>query len=88
VFENNRFNRLAWSASLSDEAELGLIAGGMEDGSLDIWNPDRIIQGGDGLVWRKQVHAGSIKALDYNSLQTNLLASGSANAEVTCILTL
>ncbi|PPS09906.1 hypothetical protein GOBAR_AA10748 [Gossypium barbadense] len=42
---SERFNRLAWgkNGSGSDEFSLGLIAGGLVDGSIDLWNPLKLI---------------------------------------------
>ena len=41
----SRFDRLAWGA-LSDK-QCGLIAGGMETGELDLWDPAIILEGGE-----------------------------------------
>ena len=40
-----RFNRLSWSkpVSGSDEYSLGLVAGGLSDGSIGVWNPNKLI---------------------------------------------
>lgn len=44
-----RFNRLSWSKAVSAAAEefsLGLVAGGLVDGSISVWNPLKLIQYG------------------------------------------
>ena len=43
---SERFNRLAWgrNGSGSDAYGLGLIAGGLVDGNIDIWNPLSLIR--------------------------------------------
>lgn len=43
---SERFNRLAWgrNGSGSDQYSLGLIAGGLVDGGIDIWNPLNLIR--------------------------------------------
>ena len=43
---SERFNRLAWgkNGSGSDDFSLGLIAGGLVDGNIDLWNPLTLIQ--------------------------------------------
>lgn len=44
---SERFNRLSWSRPTdagSDKFGLGLIAGGLVDGSIDIWNPLSLIR--------------------------------------------
>jgi protein transport protein SEC31 len=38
-----RFNRIAWGAS--DSKKYGIIAGGMESGELDLWCPEKALQG-------------------------------------------
>ena len=40
-----RFNRLSWGKGPSDSEEfsLGLIAGGLVDGNIGLWNPKRLI---------------------------------------------
>lgn len=42
---SERFNRLAWgrNGSGSDEFSLGIIAGGLVDGNIDLWNPLSLI---------------------------------------------
>lgn len=44
-----RFNRLSWSKAVSAAAEefsLGLVAGGLVDGSISVWNPLKLIRYG------------------------------------------
>lgn len=44
---DERFNRLSWGkppGSSSEEFSLGLVAGGLSDGSIGIWNPLKIIR--------------------------------------------
>lgn len=45
---SERFNRLSWSkppaGSGSQDFGLGLIAGGLVDGNIDIWNPLTLIR--------------------------------------------
>lgn len=43
---SERFNRLSWSKnrSGSEQFSLGLIAGGLVDGNIDIWNPLALIR--------------------------------------------
>ncbi|KAI3629369.1 hypothetical protein MIR68_012574 [Amoeboaphelidium protococcarum] len=78
-----RFNKLAWTASVAEGRSLGIIAGGLEDGSIDLWNPAAMIQKKDNaLLLRKQAHQGSVKALDFNPFQVNLLATGASQGEI------
>lgn len=43
---SDRFNRLSWgkNGSGSEDFALGLVAGGMVDGNIDIWNPLTLIR--------------------------------------------
>ena len=43
---SERFNRIAWgkNGSASEEFELGLVAGGLVDGNIDLWNPHTLIR--------------------------------------------
>lgn len=41
-----RFNDLAWTTG-NDDRPGGVIAGALENGSLDLWNVDKLL-GGDG----------------------------------------
>jgi protein transport protein SEC31 len=38
------FNRLAWGGVTADRP-LGVIAGGLENGELMLWNPEAILNG-------------------------------------------
>lgn len=41
ISSSERFNRVAWgrNGSGSEEFSMGLIAGGLVDGNIDLWNP-------------------------------------------------
>jgi protein transport protein SEC31 len=62
----------------------GLLAGGLVDGTVNLWNPAAIIrgQGEDPLVTQLQKHSGAVKGLAFNSFSPNLLASGAADGEL------
>ncbi|KAI9298125.1 WD40 repeat-like protein [Neoconidiobolus thromboides FSU 785] len=84
VTSNARFNRLTWSLPQSDY-NLGIIAGGMENGEIDFWNPEKILAGEGSeasLISRQNKHSGAVKGLEFNPFQANLLASGGGNGEV------
>lgn len=45
VPSQDRFNRLSWSKpASSEEFSLGLLAGGLGDGSIGVWNPWTMIR--------------------------------------------
>lgn len=76
---------MGWSVpAASADKPYGIIAGGMEDGYLDVWDPNAIIaESSTASLFRKKAHSGSLKALDFNPFQPNLLATGGGSAEVT-----
>ncbi|KAM7263922.1 hypothetical protein ACFE04_001605 [Oxalis oulophora] len=86
---SERFNRLAWgkrSGSL-EEFSLGLIAGGLVDGSIDLWNPLSLIrsEGSEkALVAHLARDKGPVRGLEFNPIAPNLLASGADDGEI-CI---
>ncbi|KAL4435628.1 hypothetical protein ABPG77_002591 [Micractinium sp. CCAP 211/92] len=93
-----RFSRLCWGPPGVDTKSYpyGLIAGGLADGSVCVWNPARIIgqkaeakpaspAGARGqMLARLQKHQGAVRGLEFNSFSPNLLASGGADGEL-CI---
>ncbi|PRW34057.1 transport SEC31-like protein B isoform A [Chlorella sorokiniana] len=93
-----RFARLCWGPPTpgSKDYPYGLIAGGLADGSVCVWNPARIIgqkaapaptspaASRGQLLARLQKHAGAVKGLEFNSFSPNLLASGGGDGEL-CI---
>ncbi|KAK8639817.1 hypothetical protein V6N13_138184 [Hibiscus sabdariffa] len=86
---SERFNRLAWgkNGSGSDEFSLGLIAGGLVDGSIDLWNPLNLIRSEakeQALVGHLSRHKGPVRGLEFNAIAPNLLASGADDGEI-CI---
>ncbi|KAG8898035.1 protein transport protein S31 [Tulasnella sp. 403] len=81
---NSRFNRLVWG-HVSDTRPKGVIASGMENGELGLWDPASILEGRDPsthLILRNTTHSGPVRALGFNNIQTNLLASGATDGEI------
>ncbi|GIL46865.1 hypothetical protein Vafri_3734 [Volvox africanus] len=87
-----RFNRLAWGQRLSDQSfpQLGLLAGGLADGSVCLWDPSVLLdpsakeQHRVSLLAKMQKHIGAVKGLEFNGFSPNLLASGAADSDL-CI---
>ncbi|GAA5923806.1 uncharacterized protein JCM15063_003772 [Sporobolomyces koalae] len=82
-----RFHSIAWNRLGTDDAAtrpLGTIAAGLENGAVCLWDPHRILNEPhlDPLVNRFDLHSGPVRALAFSAAQPNLLASGSANGEV------
>ncbi|THU70194.1 hypothetical protein C4D60_Mb08t22450 [Musa balbisiana] len=90
---DERFNRLSWGkppGSSSEEFSLGLVAGGLSDGSIGIWNPLKIISSEDlndssvAKLAKLAKHVGPVRGLEFSTLSPNLLASGADEGAV-CI---
>ncbi|KAF5370333.1 hypothetical protein D9758_007002 [Tetrapyrgos nigripes] len=84
VKDTARFNRLTWGYVDSSRPQ-GIIAAGMENGELALWDPSKILAGAaasESLVLRNTQHTGPVRALDFNPVQSNLLASGAVAGEV------
>ncbi|PYI24715.1 WD40 repeat-like protein [Aspergillus violaceofuscus CBS 115571] len=75
------FNDLAWTDS--EDSSRGVIAGALENGSLDLWDADKLLSGSsDAVISRTNKHSGAIKALQFNPKHSNLLATGGAKGEL------
>ncbi|KAF8837870.1 hypothetical protein BDN67DRAFT_997921 [Paxillus ammoniavirescens] len=84
VTDTSRFNRIAWGHVHNDRSR-GVIAAGMENGELALWDPAKIVEHADiseSLILRNTSHAGPVRGLDFNPTQTNLLSSGAIGGEV------
>ncbi|KAI4323465.1 hypothetical protein L6164_023067 [Bauhinia variegata] len=86
---SERFNRLSWgkNTSASEGFSLGLVAGGLVDGNIDIWNPLSLIRSDaseSALVGHLVRHKGPVRGLEFNAIAPNLLASGAEDGEI-CI---
>ncbi|GLJ29888.1 hypothetical protein SUGI_0590840 [Cryptomeria japonica] len=83
------FNRLTWgnTGAGTEEYAFGVIAGGMSDGTINVWNPAKIMNPEDtegALMARLEKHTGNVRGLEFNPIAPNLLASGAGDGEL-CI---
>ncbi|GAC77283.1 bifunctional GTP cyclohydrolase II, partial [Moesziomyces antarcticus T-34] len=79
-----RFNRLAWGYANSTRPK-GLLAAGLENGELGIWDAQKVIAGAseaDAQLIKNTTHTGPVRGLDFNPLQPNLLSSGAVAGEI------
>ncbi|KAF8631103.1 hypothetical protein AX17_005148 [Amanita inopinata Kibby_2008] len=84
VKDSARYNRLTWGA-VDSNRQRGVIAAGLENGELALWDPDKILAGleaSESLILRNTMHTGPVRGLDFNPIQTSLLASGGVSGEV------
>ncbi|KAJ2008325.1 protein transport protein S31 [Coemansia thaxteri] len=87
VEANARFQRLAWSskaADSSDSSSLGMLAGGLENGDITVWDPRKIIDDdvASAVLHSSSAHTGPVCGLEFNPFAPNLMASGATNGEV------
>ncbi|KAJ9563459.1 hypothetical protein OSB04_008619 [Centaurea solstitialis] len=84
------FNRLSWGKSPtsgSEEFSYGLVAGGLVDGNIVIWNPRLLIspeENESALIQQLSRHKGPVRGLEFSGLSPNHLASGAEEGEI-CI---
>ncbi|TFY55456.1 hypothetical protein EVG20_g9311, partial [Dentipellis fragilis] len=84
VTTSARFNRIAWGYVDGGRPQ-GIIAAGMENGELGIWDPAKIVAKADpteSLILKNDTHTGPIRGLDFNPIQTSLFSSGGVNGEI------
>lgn len=76
------FNDIAWSEP-DDDHPLGVVAGALDNGSIDLWDVAKLREGGsDAFISRTSKHTGAAKALQWNPWRHNLLASAGAKGEI------
>ncbi|EEC03709.1 protein transport protein Sec31A, putative, partial [Ixodes scapularis] len=80
----HRFHKVAWGCHGISEGDLpsGVLVGGADAGNLLVYDPAKLIKGEDALICQKDKHTGPVYALDFNTFQANLLASGSTDSEI------
>lgn len=77
-----RFHDIAWGPPNADHPR-GIIAGGLENGSLDLWDAEKLIKGADdAFMSRTTDHTGPIKSLQFNPLKPQILATAGAKGEL------
>ncbi|KAL1881116.1 hypothetical protein VTK73DRAFT_4793 [Phialemonium thermophilum] len=82
IVTDSRFYDIAWGPPSADHPR-GVIAGGLENGSLDLWDADKLISGdANALLSRTTKHSGAIKAVQFNPVKPQLLASAGAKGEL------
>ncbi|KAK6360257.1 protein transport protein S31 [Orbilia blumenaviensis] len=70
-----RFHGIAWGRR-------GIIAGGLENGSLDLWNAESLFKGESGTVESLSKHTGAVKALQFNPFKDELLLTAGVQGEI------
>ena len=85
VKTQSRFASLAWSPGgiLATKYNMGFVAGGMENGTVHVWDPRGVIGQKESVVASFKQHApGPVKALQFSRLNPVQLASGGSDGKV------
>eukprot|EP00615_Pteridomonas_danica_P011892 CAMPEP_0114343358 /NCGR_PEP_ID=MMETSP0101-20121206/10544_1 /TAXON_ID=38822 ORGANISM="Pteridomonas danica, Strain PT" /NCGR_SAMPLE_ID=MMETSP0101 /ASSEMBLY_ACC=CAM_ASM_000211 /LENGTH=1181 /DNA_ID=CAMNT_0001478035 /DNA_START=71 /DNA_END=3616 /DNA_ORIENTATION=- len=81
-----KFSSLAWSpmGNFSSDFEYGLLAGGMTDGSINLWDPKKLITTHPQSQLGSMKHHSGAVSVDFNpnSGSSHLLASGGSDASI------
>jgi protein transport protein SEC31 len=82
-----RFSSISWGTFGIDTGmyPYGIVAGGLQEGVLSLWNPYAIIssKGADsGLIHSGQIHKGTVNCVEFHPLKNNLMATCGADSEV------
>ncbi|GAO14245.1 uncharacterized protein UV8b_08110 [Ustilaginoidea virens] len=79
---DSRYYDIAWGPAYSQYTQ-GIIAGGLENGSLELWDAAKLLAGAsDALISRTTIHTHGIKALEFNPLKPQFLATAGAKGEL------
>ncbi|TAQ89122.1 hypothetical protein B7494_g2514 [Chlorociboria aeruginascens] len=82
ISTDSRFHDIAWAPANADHPR-GIVAGALENGSLDLWDAAKLIKGaGDAFMSRTTKHSGAIKSLQFNPLKPQILATAGAKGEL------
>ncbi|KAJ3138152.1 protein transport protein S31 [Physocladia obscura] len=83
------FNRIAWGIAPDlIKRPLGVIAGGLENGELAVWDPRIILDNAanntslDPYVFKPFKHKGPVRGVDFNTVDSKFLASGATDGEL------
>uniref|UniRef100_A0A8C9SI83 Protein transport protein Sec31A n=1 Tax=Scleropages formosus TaxID=113540 RepID=A0A8C9SI83_SCLFO len=82
---SHRYHRLVWGPhGMDSEAHpSGVLIAGGENGNVILYDPAKIIAGdSEVIIAQNNKHTGPVRALDVNSYQTNLIASGGNESEI------
>jgi len=83
----SKFGSVSWGKYRPSTHPMGLIAGGMSDGHVELWDPVQLLKGGDALVGSMKHHKDAINCLSFNPHpnMSHVLATGSSDFEVKII---
>ncbi|XP_033127345.1 protein transport protein Sec31A-like [Anneissia japonica] len=80
-----RFHKIMWGShgiNPENPDTSGLIIGGTDNGRIFLYDAQKVLNEQDSLVEMIEKHTGTVRALDVNPFQANLLASGASDSEI------
>ncbi|XP_026074991.1 protein transport protein Sec31A-like isoform X1 [Carassius auratus] len=81
----HRYHKLVWGPhGIEDQSSpSGVLIAGGENGDIILYDASKIIAGdSEVIISQSEKHTGPVRALDVNSFQTNLVASGGNESEI------
>ncbi|XP_062340760.1 protein transport protein Sec31A isoform X7 [Osmerus eperlanus] len=81
---SHRYHKLVWGPhGMEGSLPSGVLIAGGENGDVILYDPAKIVAGdSDVIITQSDKHTGPVRALDVNSFQTNLVASGGNESEI------
>ncbi|PHH82901.1 hypothetical protein CDD82_4335 [Ophiocordyceps australis] len=77
-----KFYGIAWGPPDSEHPK-GIVAGALENGSLDLWDAAKLESGdSDALISQTGKHNGAIKTIQFNPLKPHILATAGVKGEI------
>ncbi|CAI9553746.1 unnamed protein product, partial [Staurois parvus] len=78
---SSRFHKIIWGSF--EPGSSGVIVGGGDNGEITLYSASQILASGkEPVIGKSGKHTGPVRALDLNTFQSNLLASGANDSEV------
>eukprot|EP00971_Amphidinium_carterae_P066757 1321947-Amphidinium_carterae.1 len=82
-----RFSSISWGSLGVDTGACpyGVLAGGMQDGVISLWNPHAIVSSkgqNPGVIHTSQVHKSAVNCIEFNPMKSSILATCGADGEV------
>ncbi|KEY70409.1 hypothetical protein S7711_06577 [Stachybotrys chartarum IBT 7711] len=78
----SRFHDIAWSPPDAEHPK-GIIAGALENGTLELWDAEKLESGAeDASISKTTKHSGAVKTLQFNPLKPHILATAGAKGEL------
>jgi len=84
-----RFSSISWGSLGADGPfPYGIIAGGLQEGIVSLWNPYQIVKSNgaeSGLIHSGKMHEGSVNNVEFHPMKPSLLATCGADGEVNIV---